>query len=134
MKRTVRVVGAVIFDDKNRVLCALRSSTMSLPNLWEFPGGKVEKGEKEEETLVREIHEELGCTIQVHEKIEEVHYEYPQVIVNLLTYKATIIEGEPQAKEHAELRWVPLQDLKSLKWAPADIPTVDVLLANQVDI
>ncbi|GAC91572.1 NUDIX family hydrolase [Anoxybacillus flavithermus NBRC 109594] len=134
MKKTVRVVGAVIFDDQNRVLCALRSHTMSLPNLWEFPGGKVEKGEKEEETLVREIYEELGCTIEVHEKIEEVHYEYPQVIVNLLTYKATIIEGEPQAKEHAELRWVPLRDLKSLEWAPADIPTVDVLLANQVNI
>lgn len=134
MKKTVRVVGAVIFDDQNRVLCALRSHAMSLPNLWEFPGGKVEKGEKEGETLVREIHEELGCTIEVHEKIEEVHYEYPQVIVHLLTYKATIIEGEPQAKEHAELRWVPLRDLKSLEWAPADIPTVDALLANQVNI
>ncbi|RAK22062.1 8-oxo-dGTP diphosphatase [Anoxybacillus vitaminiphilus] len=134
MKKTVRVVGAVIYNEENAILCALRSPEMSLPNLWEFPGGKIEKDERPEETLVREIQEELGCTIEVYEKIEEVHHEYPNVIVNLLTYKAKIVEGEPKAKEHAELKWVPLQDLNSLEWAPADIPTVEALLADKVDI
>jgi 8-oxo-dGTP diphosphatase len=134
VKKTVRVVGAVIYNEQNEILCALRSPEMSLPNLWEFPGGKIEEGENPEETLVREIQEELGCTIEVYEKIEEVHHEYPNVIVNLLTYKAKIVEGEPKAKEHAELKWVPLQDLNSLEWAPADIPTVEALLANKVDI
>jgi 8-oxo-dGTP diphosphatase len=134
VKKTVRVVGAVIYNEQNEILCALRSPEMSLPNLWEFPGGKIEEGENPEETLVREIQEELGCTIEVYEKIEEVYHEYPNVIVNLLTYKAKIVEGEPKAKEHAELKWVPLQDLNSLEWAPADIPTVEALLANKVDI
>ncbi|ANB56260.1 NUDIX domain protein [Anoxybacillus sp. B7M1] len=134
MKKTVRVVGAVIYDEQDRILCALRSPHMALPDLWEFPGGKIEEGEKPEETLVREIREELGCTIKVYEKIEEVHHEYPNVIVNLLTYKAKIIEGEPKAKEHAELKWVPTQDLRSLEWAPADIPTVDALLANKINV
>lgn len=128
VKKTVRVVGAVIYNERNEILCALRSPEMSLPNLWEFPGGKMEEGENPEETLVREIQEELGCTIEVHEKIEEVHHEYPNVIVNLLTYKAKIVEGEPKAKEHAELKWMPLRELRSLEWAPADIPTVEALL------
>jgi 8-oxo-dGTP diphosphatase len=128
VKKTVRVVGAVIYNEQNEILCALRSPEMSLPNLWEFPGGKIEDGENPEEALVREIREELGCTIEVYEKIEEVHHEYPNVIVNLLTYKAKIVEGEPKAKEHAELKWMPLQELHSLEWAPADIPTVDALL------
>jgi 8-oxo-dGTP diphosphatase len=128
VKKTVRVVGAVIYNEQNEILCALRSPEMSLPNLWEFPGGKIEEGENPEETLVREIQEELGCTIEVYEKIEEVHHEYPNLVVNLLTYKAKIVEGEPKAKEHAELKWMPLQELHSLEWAPADIPTVEALL------
>lgn len=127
VKKTVRVVGAVIYNEQNEILCALRSPEMSLPNLWEFPGGKIEEGENPEESLVREIQEELECTIEVYEKIEEVYHEYPNVIVNLLTYKAKIIEGEPKAKEHAELKWMPLQELRSLEWAPADIPTVEAL-------
>ncbi|HWO97749.1 MAG TPA: (deoxy)nucleoside triphosphate pyrophosphohydrolase [Bacillus sp. (in: firmicutes)] len=134
MKKTVKVVGAVSFNDKEEILCALRSPEMSLPNLWEFPGGKIEEGEKPEESLIREIQEELGCTVEVHELIEDVVHEYPNVIVNLLTYKTKIVEGVPTAKEHAELKWVPLQELRSLEWAPADIPTIDKLLANKVNI
>lgn len=133
MKKTVKVVGAVINTKEDNILCALRSPVMTLPNLWEFPGGKIEEGETVEETLVREIQEELGCLIKVYEKIEEVQHEYEKVIVNLLTYRAEIIEGEPMAKEHAELKWVPLKELYSLEWAPADIPTVDALLTDKVN-
>ena len=128
MKKTVKVVAAVCINEHEHVLCALRSPKMSLPNLWEFAGGKVEKGETPEESLIREIQEELGCTVKVHELIEGVYHEYPNIIVNLLTYRTTIVEGTPKAKEHAKVKWVPLQELRSLKWAPADIPTIDKLL------
>lgn len=72
MKKQVTVVGAVIYRKNGDILCAKRSEQMSLPNLWEFPGGKVEKGEKAEEALIREIQEELGCTIRVEDFITEI--------------------------------------------------------------
>ncbi|MDQ0246168.1 8-oxo-dGTP diphosphatase [Bacillus fengqiuensis] len=128
MKKTVKVVGAVSVNEQGDILCALRSPEMSLPNLWEFPGGKIEEGEKPEQSLVREIQEELDCTVEVYELIEDVVHEYSNVIVNLLTYKTKIVEGTPKAKEHAELKWVPLQELRLLEWASADIPTIDKLL------
>ncbi|AEP93001.1 MULTISPECIES: 8-oxo-dGTP diphosphatase MutT [Bacillus] len=127
MKKTIKVAAAVIQNDKNMILCALRSPTMSLANLWEFPGGKLEEGENAQEALVREIHEELGCKIEVGEIIADIHHEYEKIIINLISIQAKIIEGEPFAKEHSELRWVPVSELESLEWAPADIPTVNLL-------
>ncbi|MDQ0246157.1 8-oxo-dGTP diphosphatase [Bacillus fengqiuensis] len=134
MKKTVKVVGAVSINEQGEILCALRSPQMSQPNLWEFPGGKIEEGESPEESLVREIKEELGCTVEVYELIEDIVHEYPNIIVQLLTYKTKIVEGTPTAKEHAELKWVTLDELKSLQWAPADIPTVETLVSGKVHI
>lgn len=128
MKKQIKVVGAVIRNNQNQILCALRSPEMSLPNLWEFPGGKIEKDEKPEETLVREILEELDCEIEVSELVEEVVHEYPAVIVNLLTYEAKITNGTPIASEHVKLEWKEISELNDLEWAPADIPTVEKLM------
>ncbi|KAA6447297.1 8-oxo-dGTP diphosphatase MutT [Bacillus swezeyi] len=128
MKKTIKVAAAVIHNDNNQILCALRSSIMSLPNLWEFPGGKLEEGENAREALIREIEEELGCTIEVGDLIADIHHEYEKVIVNLITLHANIVKGKPEAKEHAELRWVPVRELESLEWAPADLPTVSALV------
>lgn len=128
MKKQIKVVGAVIRNNQNQILCALRSAEMSLPNLWEFPGGKIEKDEKPEETLIREIQEELDCEIDVAELVEEVVHEYPAIIVNLLTYEAKIKNGTPVANEHAKLEWKEVSELYELEWAPADIPTVEKLM------
>ncbi|PFL68858.1 (deoxy)nucleoside triphosphate pyrophosphohydrolase [Bacillus anthracis] len=127
MKKKVSVVGAVILNDYNEVLCALRSPMMSLPNYWEFPGGKVNKGEEPREALVREIKEELNCIITVEEKVEVVEYEYENIIVHLVTYKARIKSGTPKALEHSKLKWISVENLQYLKWAPADIPTLEAI-------
>lgn len=132
--KKVHVCGAVIRDDQNQILCALRSPSMSLPNMWEFPGGKIELGEDPKDALVREIKEELGCTIEVFERIAEVEHIYPNLIVHLLTYESKIISGTPTAKEHAKIEWIPLNNLRSLNWAPADLPTVDKLLSHPINI
>ncbi len=128
MKKKVHVVGAVIENEHNEILCALRSPNMVLANLWEFPGGKIEQGETPEQCLIREIDEELGCTIEVHELVEDVVHEYPTFIVHLLTYRASLTAGQPIAREHAELKWVPRQELEALEWAPADVPTIKKLI------
>ncbi|MFD0942374.1 (deoxy)nucleoside triphosphate pyrophosphohydrolase [Savagea faecisuis] len=128
MKKKVHVVGAVIENEQGEYLCALRSPTMSLPNYWEFPGGKIEKGETKEEALIREIQEELGCTIEVYEQVEDTTYEYEQVIVRLETFKSRIISGNIHKTEHAEIRWVAPEQLNTLRWAPADIPAIECLM------
>lgn len=129
MVKTVHVAGAVIQNERGEILCALRSASMSMPGLWEFPGGKLEPEESPQSCLVREIKEELGCEIQVGEMIADVVHQYPSIRVHLLTYFAEIIGGEPAAREHERLLWLPAHRLLELEWAPADIPTVERLLS-----
>ena len=127
MKKHINVVAAVIHNDQNEILCALRSSVMALPNLWEFPGGKIEEGESHEIALVREIQEELGVHIKVGDKVEDTYYEYDTFTIQLTSYLARITAGDLKASEHAELRWLTINDLDELNWAPADIPAVEEL-------
>ena len=103
---------------------------MTLPNYWEFPGGKIEKGETKQEALRREILEELDCVIEVYEHVEDTTYEYEKIIVRLETFMAKIISGTPHLKEHADMKWISRHELKSLNWAPADIPAIDRLVGE----
>ena len=125
MKKQVHVVGAIIENEVGEIFCALRSPKMSLPNYWEFPGGKIEENESPQQALVREIGEEFSCEITVGDKVEDTTYEYEKVIVRLETYKARIKNGQPVALEHAETKWVAPQNLLKLNFAPADIPAVE---------
>lgn len=134
IKKTVHVVGAIIENENKEILCALRSPEMTLPNYWEFPGGKIEEGESKEEALKREIKEELGCVIEVFDHVEDTTYEYEKVIVRLETFMAKIIEGTPALSEHAEIKWVPRKELNTLNWAPADIPAIEKLLSDEIVI
>lgn len=126
--KKVDVVGAVIFNNQHEVLCALRSQQMSLPGLWEFPGGKIEPGETPQESLIREIQEELDCTIKVGSLVADATHEYPTFIVRLITYNASVVDGTPTPKEHEKLIWLPIEQLPNLEWAPADLPTIAELL------
>ncbi|PKG24757.1 (deoxy)nucleoside triphosphate pyrophosphohydrolase [Niallia nealsonii] len=128
MKKVINVVAAIIENKQNEILCALRSPQMSLPNRWEFPGGKVEKGEDIFSALKREILEELDCQIKATELFHENTHEYDRFIITLICIKANIIEGTPTASEHSKLVWLKRENLDSLKWAPADIPAVTTLI------
>ena len=134
MKKVVKVVAAIIENEQNEILCALRSPEMSLPNMWEFPGGKVEKDEDIYSALVREIDEELSCKIETTELFNDNTHEYETFIINLLSIKCKIIDGRPLPNEHSTFIWLKRENLASLKWAPADIPAVEQLLTEKISL
>lgn len=129
--KKVDVVGAVIFDKKiNKYLVTMRDKERYQGGLWEFPGGKIEPGETKEEALIREIEEELNCTIKVGALIEDYTYSYPKLTVRLITYLCSIEKGIPQLSEHESMRWVTVEEMKELVFAEADVPTVKKLIEN----
>lgn len=133
MKKLVKVVAAIIENEENEILCALRSPEMAIPNMWEFPGGKLEAGEDIYTALKREIEEELLCKIETNTEVFNNHtHEYDTFIINLISIKSKIISGTPTASEHSKLIWLNRDNLDSLKWAPADLPAVDQLIHEKI--
>jgi 8-oxo-dGTP diphosphatase len=129
LKKLVKVVAAIIENDQNEILCALRSPEMSIPNMWEFPGGKVEANEDIYSALKREIDEELDCKIETNKEVfNENTHEYETFIINLISIKCRVNERKPTPSEHSKLIWLKRENLDSLKWAPADIPAVGQLI------
>lgn len=129
MKR-ITVVGAVLVRD-GRILAAQRGEGMSLAGRWEFPGGKIEPGETPQETLRREIVEELGCRIEIGELVARTEHAYDFGLVDLSTYWCRLIDGEPALTEHAALVWADAEELAALEWAPADVEAVETILAER---
>lgn len=128
LKKTVKVVAAIIENDQKEILCALRSPQMAIPNMWEFPGGKVEPEEDIFSALRREIEEELHCQIETKELHNDITHEYESFIINLIAIKCKISGGTPTPTEHSKLIWLKRENLHSLVWAPADIPAVEQLI------
>lgn len=132
VNKIIKVVGAIIENEHGEILCALRSPKMACPNMWEFPGGKVEIGETLSQTIEREIKEELGCKIRFLEFFNDNTHAYDTFTVNLITVKCILESGTPIASEHSKLIWLKRENLPSLQWAPADIPAVEQLLKEKV--
>ena len=132
MKKQINVVGAIIVKN-GKILCAQRGYDKSLPELWEFPGGKIEIGESPSQALKREIREEL--LLELANDIEEfmfTSYEYDFGIVNLTTFICHIQNGEPTLTEHIEIKWLNKSELDQIEWASADIPTVYKLKKTEI--
>ncbi|SFN80785.1 (deoxy)nucleoside triphosphate pyrophosphohydrolase [Salegentibacter flavus] len=118
-------VTCAIIENNGKILCAQRSDKMDLPKKWEFPGGKV-KNETLEECLRREIKEELGVEIQVLEQLPSNQHNYSKSkIIELIPFRCTLQTFEIVLLEHSKLEWLPIEKLKTLDWAKADIPVVN---------
>ncbi|MEH7749184.1 (deoxy)nucleoside triphosphate pyrophosphohydrolase [Neobacillus drentensis] len=132
MKKLVKVVAAIIENEQQEILCALRSPEMSIPNMWEFPGGKVESNEDIFSALEREIDEELDCKVETFKEVfNDNTHEYDTFIINLISIKCRVVEGTPMPSEHSKLIWLKRENLDSLKWAPADVPSVEQLIQEK---
>ena len=129
MKKRINVVGAVLTRAQT-ILAAQRSSTMSLPGMWEFPGGKIEQDESPKEALLRELKEELLCSAEIGKHIQTTEHEYDFGIVILTTYYCSLTGDEPRLTEHSEIRWIHVAELDQLNWAPADIPAVKKIMRD----
>jgi mutator protein MutT len=124
------VVAAIIRRD-NRILLTRRFNNVHLPGLWEFPGGKVEAGESLEDALKREIMEELGVQIAILYEFFKVDHAYPTKTIRLHFYECSIVKGEPQPLDVADLRWVAPRELSSYPFPDADKELVSRLQATR---
>jgi 8-oxo-dGTP diphosphatase len=103
---------------------------MDLTGCWEFPGGKVELGESQENCLHREIREELSIEIRICGVLTPVMHSYPNKVIQLIPFLATWQGGILKLTEHTQSQWLGKEDLLSLYWAPADLPIVRELREN----
>ena len=101
-----------------------RGAAMDLAGYWEFPGGKVEVGESPENSLIREINEELSIDIRICAALTPVLHTYPSKLIQLIPFLGTWQGGSLKLTEHAQSQWLGKEDLLSLTWAPADLPIV----------
>lgn len=122
----IKVVCAVI-NINDKILIVQRSENMSLPLKWEFPGGKIERGETNEQCIKREIKEELNIEIEVVKKLTPTFFDYSSVSIELIPFLADYITGELELKEHKNYKLLNINELFGLDWAEADLPIVKEL-------
>lgn len=115
----VKVVAALIRDGNKFLICQ-RPKNKSRPLLWEFAGGKVEKGETKEQALIRECNEELNIIIKAENIFMEVTHNYPDIVIHLTLYNAIIQEGIPAKKEHNDIKWITKEEIDNYEFCPAD--------------
>lgn len=118
-KPLVKVPCAII-ERGGRILAAQRSAVGSLPMKWEFPGGKLEFGETEEEALAREIREELNVEIRIGVRLSVTNRDDVARIIQLIPFVCQLVTDEIILTEHEEVRWLLPDQLPDLDWAEAD--------------
>lgn len=116
--------------EPGRYLITQRSKTASLPLLWEFPGGRVNDGERDEEALKRELRERLGLEVVVTERAMATRHEYAEYVIDFHVFRCALVRGDQQVS-HARVndhRWVALEEMSSFKFPSADARTLAKLL------
>ena len=130
MKQIEVVAGIIFYEDK--ILCVQRAIN-KLPYIsekFEFPGGKIEKGETQKEALQRELLEELNISVNIKSFYFTVVHEYPDFELTMHSYICEIDTKDITLNEHISLQWLNLNELRNLDWAAADIPIVNKLVSN----
>ncbi len=127
MRAKIRVVGAMIERD-GRYLITQRPPRASLPLLWEFPGGKVEPGETDEEALARELREEMAIAVEVAERVIHVEHAYEQYDIDFCVYRCQLRAGAIQHLRVHDHRWVRPEELDDYEFPAADEKTIARLL------
>ena len=124
------VVACALIDKDRRVLIAQRPEGKGMAGLWEFPGGKMEQGERPEETLIRELKEELGIDVKEPclAPLTFASFPYPDFHLFMPLYVCRRWEGFVTAHEHQALKWVKPNTLRDYPMPPADEPLIPALI------
>lgn len=126
--KTIRVVAAVIKAVKENgepIIFATQRGYGEFKGGWEFPGGKIEKGETPQEALKREIMEELDTEIAVGELIDTIEYDYPTFHLSMDCFWCEVVKGNLVLKEAEDARWLTKEQLREVEWLPADVALID---------
>ena len=129
--RLLIVVACALIDSDGRILIAERPAGKAMAGLWEFPGGKVEDGETPEQTLIRELLEELGIVVREAclAPLTFASHAYPDFHLLMPLYVCRRWEGQVRAKHHARVAWVRPNKLKDYPMPAADMPLIPHLTA-----
>ena len=131
MSAAVRVVAAVLRDERGRVLIAQRPAGKHMGGYWEFPGGKIAPGESSEQALTRELAEELGVSLRRCHPLLQLRHDYADRIVELDVFMVDDYCGEPAGLEAQALKWVAAAELGGQALLPADQPIIEVLNSHR---
>ena len=125
--KIIRVTAAIL-EKNGKILIAKRRSDDNLfGGLWEFPGGKIERGETPEECMARELNEELNIEVEVGELITSNKHRYPNGIFELLAYRVQHICGNFVLNDHDEIKWITIDELSNFEFPPANTPIINYL-------
>lgn len=129
--KKIKVVAGIIFFE-NQLLCVQRpkNKLQYISEKFEFPGGKIEYGETNEEALHRELFEELSISTNIKSFYTTVVHQYPDFELTMHSYICDINSKEITLNEHIDKKWLMINQLDSLDWAAADIPIVNKLISN----
>ena len=116
--KTIEVVAAVIIKDDE--VFATQRGYGEFKGWWEFPGGKIERGECPQEALIREIREELDAEISVGDLLETVEWDYPNFHLTMHCFVCSLTSESMHLNEHEAAAWLTKETLHSVKWLPAD--------------
>jgi 8-oxo-dGTP diphosphatase len=129
-RKITDVVAALIWEGDRFLICQ-RPAHKARGLLWEFVGGKVDPGETKAQALVRECREELDITVSVGDVFMEVVHEYPDLLVRLTLFHATIAQGTPQMLEHNDIRWIRVGEIPEFDFCPADVDILKKLMEEK---
>lgn len=124
--KTIEVAAGLVFRG-GKLLITQRHAGSHLGGLWEFPGGKREPGETFEQCLRRELREELGCEVEVGERLESIAHDYPEKSVRLEFFRCRWIAHEPRPLDCADCRWVTREQLADFEFPAADARLLEKL-------